>query len=123
MTTGIAHQRHPPARGPDTSKSRYFRLPLPRLLPCNAPQAPRPGSANQHLPQASWQVNPEQLLAELVQARCHKTGYELACLREATHVGVLGHLAAEQAFRNGASEFDIHLAFLAAIRQNESELP
>ncbi len=74
-------------------------------------------------PQASWQVNPEQLLAELVQARCHKTGYELACLREATHVGVLGHLAAEQAFRNGASEFDIHLAFLAAIRQNESELP
>ena len=74
-------------------------------------------------PQASWQRNPERLLGELAQARCHKTGYELACLREATHIGVLGHLAAEQAFRNGASEFDIHLAFLRATRQNEAELP
>jgi Xaa-Pro dipeptidase len=74
-------------------------------------------------PLPSWQANPPALLAELAQARCQKTGYELACLREATRIGVLGHLAAERAFRNGASEFDIHLAFLGATRQNEAELP
>jgi Xaa-Pro dipeptidase len=74
-------------------------------------------------PEGRWRVNPEPLLAELAQARCHKTGYELACLREATHTGVLGHRAAETTFRNGASEFDIHLAFLAATRQIESALP
>jgi Xaa-Pro dipeptidase len=70
-----------------------------------------------------WRCNPDSLVAMLAQARCHKTSHELACLRAATRSGVLGHRAAEQAFRNGASEFDIHLAFLAATRQNESELP
>jgi Xaa-Pro dipeptidase len=74
-------------------------------------------------PRDNWQVNPERLLARLAQVRCHKTGHELACLREATRVGVLGHVAAEQAFRNGASEFDIHLAFVAATRQGESAQP
>lgn len=68
-------------------------------------------------------VNPARLIAHLEQARCRKTAYEVACLREATRIGVLGHLAAERAFRNGASEFDIHLQFLAATRQNEIELP
>ncbi len=38
-------------------------------------------------------------------------------------MGVAGHLAAERAFRAGASEFDIHLAFLAAVRQTDEELP
>jgi Xaa-Pro dipeptidase len=70
-----------------------------------------------------WQTNPDELLAELEQARCRKTGYELTCLREATRVGVAGHRAAEHAFRNGACEFDILLAFLAATRQGEWELP
>jgi Xaa-Pro dipeptidase len=74
-------------------------------------------------PPGSGLVNPEALLAMLVEARCHKTTYELACQREATRIGVRGHRAAEQAFRNGAGEFDIHLAFLSAIRQTESELP
>jgi Xaa-Pro dipeptidase len=74
-------------------------------------------------PDARWQANPAGLLAQLEQARCRKTAYELACLREATQTAVLGHRAAEQAFRNGASEFDIHLAFLAATRQTDADLP
>jgi Xaa-Pro dipeptidase len=63
-------------------------------------------------PQASWLVNPAPLLAELTQARCRKTGHEIACLRHATGIAARGHLAAERAFRDGASEFDIHLAYL-----------
>lgn len=66
---------------------------------------------------------PPRLLAELEQLRCRKSPYEVACLREASRIGVAGHLAAERAFRGGASEFDIHLAFLAAVRQNDDELP
>ncbi len=70
-----------------------------------------------------WVANPPQLLAHLEQARCRKTSHELACLREASRIGVAGHLAAERSFRAGASEFDIHLAFLGAVRQVESQLP
>jgi Xaa-Pro dipeptidase len=72
---------------------------------------------------AAWHANPAELIAHLEQARCHKTAWEIHCLREATRMGVLGHLAAERAFRAGASEFDIHLAYLAAARQTDEELP
>jgi Xaa-Pro dipeptidase len=72
---------------------------------------------------AGMDACPPRLLAELEQLRCRKSPYELACLREATRIGVAGHLAAERAFRAGASEFDIHLAFLAAVRQTDDELP
>lgn len=74
-------------------------------------------------PGTGWEVNPPQLLAELEQMRCRKSGYEIACLREATRIGVAGHLAAERAFHAGVSEFDIHLAYLAAVRQTDDELP
>jgi Xaa-Pro dipeptidase len=47
----------------------------------------------------------------------------VACLKVATDMGVAGHLAAEDAFREGRSELDIHLAFLAASRQGELDLP
>jgi Xaa-Pro dipeptidase len=74
-------------------------------------------------PDAQWQANPPELIAHLEQARCRKTAWEIGCLREATCIGVTGHLAAEHAFRAGASEFDIHLAYLAAARQTDDELP
>lgn len=74
-------------------------------------------------PYPGWQINPPALLARLEQARCHKSAYELSCLRAASRSGVAGHLAAEQAFRRGAAEYDIHLAFLAAVRQAENCLP
>jgi Xaa-Pro dipeptidase len=45
------------------------------------------------------------------------------CLREANRLGALGHEAAAEAFRAGASEFEIELAFLRACGQREQELP
>jgi len=72
---------------------------------------------------AGWDANPPPLLATLEQARVRKTAWEIACLRAATSLAVPGHLAAERAFRDGASEFDIHLAYLGAVRQTDDELP
>jgi Xaa-Pro dipeptidase len=55
--------------------------------------------------------------------RAYKTPYEVAMMREATRKGVRAHRAAEAAFRAGLSEFDIHLAYCAAARQDANELP
>ena len=68
-------------------------------------------------------INPEHLMAQLDYARASKTPYEIACLREASRLGALGHIAAEKAFRAGASEFEIGLAFMAACGHRERELP
>lgn len=77
----------------------------------------------QEPPHPHWQANPPALLARLEQARCRKSAYELSCLRAASRSAVAGHLAAERAFRDGRAEYDIHLAFLAAVRQGETSLP
>lgn len=74
-------------------------------------------------PRTGWLANPAPLLSRLEQARCRKTAYEISCMRAASLRGARGHLAAEHAFRQGLSELDIHLAFLAASRQNEADLP
>jgi Xaa-Pro dipeptidase len=74
-------------------------------------------------PSPQWQWNPPQLLTRLEQARCIKSAYEVACIREANHIAVAGHLAAERRFREGGAELDILLAFLGAVRQGENELP
>lgn len=74
-------------------------------------------------PPAGWLRNPADLLARLEQARCRKSHYELTCMREANRIAVAGHLAAEQCFREGGAEYDIHLAFLRAVRQPETGLP
>ena len=68
-------------------------------------------------------ANPEALTNAVLFSRARKTPFEVACMREATAVGVRGHLAARDAFRNGGSEYDIHLAYLAASGQEESQLP
>ena len=68
-------------------------------------------------------INPEHLLARLDYARAAKTDYEVAALREANVQGARGHLAAERAFRAGASEFEIALEFMKACGQREQELP
>jgi Xaa-Pro dipeptidase len=75
---------------------------------------------------AAWDVkahNPPALMRRLDYARAAKTPYELACLREANRLGVAGHRAAAHAFRAGASEFEIELAFLEACGLREQELP
>ena len=67
--------------------------------------------------------NPEALLNRMHFQRGIKTEYELIAMRAASEIGVIGHLAAEQAFHAGGTEFDIHMAYLAASAQNESALP
>ncbi len=67
--------------------------------------------------------NPAGLIDHLHFHRARKTEYELAAMRIASDVGARGHKAAAAAFRAGGSEFDIHMAYLAASRQNEAALP
>lgn len=55
--------------------------------------------------------------------RAVKTEYEIACLVEASEVAVKGHLAAQTAFLAGASEFDVHLAYLKATTQDAIDTP
>ncbi len=68
-------------------------------------------------------INPTTALNMLHYARGVKTAYELECMRAASRRGVLGHLAAESAFRAGESEYGIHLAYCRAVAHTERELP
>lgn len=67
--------------------------------------------------------NPQPVLDYLEYHRACKTPYEVAMLREANRRGVRGHRAAERAFRAGASEFGIHLAYCQAAGQDSNDLP
>ncbi len=67
--------------------------------------------------------NPQPVLDYLHWHRSYKTPYELALMREASRIGTRAHRAAEAAFRAGESEFGIHMAYLAAARQIDAELP
>src|SRR5215469_4546537 len=68
-------------------------------------------------------LNPERLLNPLHYSRAAKTGYELECLRRANLSAIRGHKAAEKAFRAGASEYEIHDAFLKGSGHTDDELP
>ena len=106
------HQRHDALRGAlahDLAKLGRFALVGPAA------------SFDLNLPLAA--INPKGLVNNLVFARAEKTPFEVARMREATAVGVRGHLAARDAFYGGGSEFDIHMAYLAASSQQESKLP
>jgi len=101
-----------------------------------------PGEASKHLPKAAarcailgepqsalgdygaWKPNnPRPVLDYLDYHRAYKTGYEISMMRAATARGVRAHRAAERAFRAGASEFGIHLAYCQAAGQDANELP
>ncbi len=69
------------------------------------------------------EVNPQQLLNHLHYHRAFKTTFEIDCMQRATQIGVRGHVAALKAYRDGASEYAIHQAYLFASQQNETELP
>jgi Xaa-Pro dipeptidase len=90
----------------DLSRTAFIGAPFPELL------AWGPAS-----------INPEHLIAQLDYARASKTPYEIGCLREANRLGLLGHQAAERAFRAGGSEFEIALEFMKACGLREQELP
>ena len=68
-------------------------------------------------------INPTTAINILHYARGVKTDYELAVMRLAAERGAAGHIAAEAAFRNGLSEFDIHRAYCEAVSHTDPELP
>ena len=67
--------------------------------------------------------NPDAALNLLHYRRAFKTPYEITMMRVASRLGVHGHRAAERAFREGLSEFDIHCEYLKATRLTEQQLP
>ncbi len=68
-------------------------------------------------------INPTTAVNILHFARGVKTQYELATMRLASRRGATGHAAAEVAFREGMSEFEIHRTYCRAVSHTEPELP
>lgn len=68
-------------------------------------------------------VNPDRVLHFLHYYRAYKTDYEMACMRASSKIAVAGHQAAEAAFRDGQSEFDINQAYLKATRLGDNQVP
>ena len=68
-------------------------------------------------------VNPTPALNVLHLARGRKTAYELAVMRLASRRAASGHIAAREAFHEGAAEFDIHRAYCKAVSHTDNELP
>lgn len=69
-------------------------------------------------------VNPRELLVLLDELRVRKTPYEVECLAEANRRAARGHEELRRLFRDGDhSELELHLAFLGATRQDDSETP
>ncbi|HEY7700053.1 MAG TPA: Xaa-Pro dipeptidase, partial [Vicinamibacteria bacterium] len=72
---------------------------------------------------AGLALNPEKLVSRLDWDRAYKTDYEIQTLDEASALGAKGHRAALRAFEAGASELEIHYAFVQAMDATEDELP
>jgi Xaa-Pro dipeptidase len=68
-------------------------------------------------------VQPAALLARLDWDRAYKTPYEVACLEAAEELAARGHRAARSAFVEGASELEIHQAYVAAVGCTDKDLP
>jgi Xaa-Pro dipeptidase len=69
-------------------------------------------------------MNSPELLRELDALRVSKSAYERECLAEANRIAARGHDAVRRVFLSGdASELDLHLEFLRATRQDDSETP
>ena len=81
------------------------------------------GNETTHAEAAGLSVNPEKLVARLDWDRGYKSDYELQCLDEASELGAKGHVAAKAGFESGASELDIHYAFVQALAQTDPGLP
>ena len=92
------------------------------LLPKDAARCATLGEAQSTLG-AFVPNNPEPVINYLEYRRSYKTPYEIALMREAQTLAVRGHKAAEAAFRQGGSEFDIHMAYCGAVGQDANDLP
>ncbi|KAE9531040.1 Xaa-Pro dipeptidase [Testudinibacter aquarius] len=69
------------------------------------------------------QINPQKALNYLHYQRSIKTEYEIACIYQAQFAALKGHQAAQAAFFDGQSEFEINLAYLQASQQSDLNVP
>ena len=97
------------------------------LLPKPAARCAILGEAQNALGDASNEHyvpnNPDAVINYLEYHRAYKTPYEIALMRQAQHLAVRGHRAAEAAFREGKSEFAIHMTYCSAVGQDANDLP
>lgn len=68
-------------------------------------------------------LNPPELLGWLDEMRTVKTDWQIECMRSANRIAMRGHAAAARAFASGASELEIHLAYLKAAGHEPNTLP
>jgi Xaa-Pro dipeptidase len=68
-------------------------------------------------------INDPRFLHHLDFSRAVKTRYEILCMRGAQAIAARGHLAVAAGFKAGATELELHQAYLAASGQRETELP
>ena len=72
---------------------------------------------------AGLEVNPPVLTAHLDWHRTTKSAYEVQCIEEATVIAARGHQVARTAFLAGASELEIHHAYVQAAGIVDHEMP
>jgi Xaa-Pro dipeptidase len=80
------------------------------------------GNETARAEKAGLTVNPAALTAYLDWGRAYKSAYEIASLDEASALGAKGHQAGRRAFLEGASELQIHQAFVEAVGCLDHEL-
>lgn len=68
-------------------------------------------------------LNPAAFVARCEEMRTTKTAWERECIAQANDIAAGAHLAAASAFEAGASELEIHLAYLSAAGQDQDHLP
>jgi Xaa-Pro dipeptidase len=73
------------------------------------------GNETERATNAGLELNPQALVTYLDWGRSFKTPYEIKSLEEATELGAKAHRAARKAFLDGASELEIHYAFVQAV--------
>lgn len=97
------------------------------IMPTLSGRAAVIGDIQRLTPEIQQAMTAERPSSALVKAldelRMYKTPYEIACLREANRLAIAGHQAAQAAFIGASAELDIQLAYLAASRQRESNVP
>jgi len=81
------------------------------------------GNETERAAAAGLDANPAALTPRLDWVRSYKDEYEVHCIEQATVRGANGHRAAREAFAAGASELEIHHAFVRAVGGTEAELP
>ena len=87
------------------------------------PRAAYVGSETDRALASGLAVNPAALVPRLDWVRSYKDAYEVRCIEEATALGARGHRAAREAFAAGASELEIHQAFVRAVGCPDAQLP